>query len=334
MEQNQEKKPVKGQEFLRKVGKNLMGEQDPNPSPEDTAKEYESKTKSVEAQDRYLTTVDKIKNPPSVVEMQKEQAQRLADEKKAEKDRADAAEQRERDRINKESEDAKTKAAESERKRIEAEQNLQAQQNQILLDKLEELRTSQKPLSQQFEEYFSFADKVAEKMGYQKPGATKPASENPQIALEIAKLDLESAREERRFQLEMDDRKRAWDLKLLELGDNREFKKKQLEMDEKKNEQLFSFPQIIGGAIAKGLIDHEAGVSQESISQRQQNTKSFQFQVPEGGFGTTECPGCHAPIEIGPTTDLAECVECHAQYPVIRTPMKGPETPQAVKEEE
>ena len=200
--------------FLRKLGAKLTGEQNPNPSPEDTAKEYESKTKSVEAQDRYLTTVDKIKNPPSIVEMQKEMAQRLADERKSEKDRADAAEQRERERIQKENEEAKEKAKVAEQKRIEAEQSLQAQQNQILLEKFDELRASQKPLSQQFEEYFSFADKVAEKMGFQKPGATKPASEDPRIALELAKLNLDGAREDRKFQLEMDERKRQWDIKL------------------------------------------------------------------------------------------------------------------------
>jgi hypothetical protein len=278
--------------------------------------------------------VDKIKNPPSVVEMQREAAQRMAEEKKAEKDRADAAEQRERDRIQKENEEAKEKAKVAEQKRIEAEQSLQAQQNQILLEKFDELRASQKPLSQQFEEYFSFADKVAEKMGFQKPGATKPASEDPRIALELAKLNLDAAREERKFQLEMDERKRQWDVKLIELSDTRDFKKKEIEMQEKKNEQLFSFPQMLGGAIAKGLIDHEAGVaSPGSISQRQPNTgKTFQFQVPEGGFGSAECPNCHALVEVGPTTDLAECLECKTQYPVTRTPAKSPETPQ--KEEE
>jgi len=320
--------------FLKRLGQNLSGNQKQNPSPEDTAKDYESLTKSVEAQDRYHTAVDKIKNPPSVVEMQREQAQRLADEKKAEKERADAAEQRERDRIQKENEEARKRAQDNEERRIEAEKELRAQQNQILLDKFEELKGSQKPLSQQFEEYFSFADKVAEKMGYQKPGTTKPASEDPRIALEIAKLELEAAREERKFQLEMDERKRQWDLKLVELNDNREFKKKEIEMQEKKNEQLFAFPQIIGGAIAKGLMDHEAGVAPGSISQRQQNTgKSFQFQMPEGGFGTTECPHCHAPIEVGPTTALAECLECKSQIPVIRTPVKASETPQSIQEE-
>ena len=119
----------------------------------------------------------------------------------------------------------------------------------------------------------------------------------------------------------------------IELNDTREFKKKELEMQEKKNDQLFSFPQIIGGAFAKGLIDHEAGVAPGSISQRQPGTgKTFQFQMPENGFGTTECPNCHAPIEVGPTTALAECLECKAQYPVIRTAAKSPEAPQ--KEEE
>lgn len=315
MEQVPQKKQIKGEDFIAILAARNAGNPKPPTTPEDEAAKYAAKTKAVEAQDQYLTTVDKIKNPPSLLEMQKEQAQRLADEKKAEKERADAAETRERERSQNDATEAKKTAAEAQQKRIEAEQNLQAQQNQILLDKLEELKSSQKPLSQQFEEYFAFADKVAEKMGYQRPGV-KPVSENPQIALEIAKLELDSAREDRKFQIEMEDRKRDWDLKLLQMNQDRQFKEKELDLQAKKNEQLFAFPQVLGGAIAKGLLDR----GQVATSGPAPAPQTYRIEIPQGETGTIGCPNCRSPIGIGPTQTSTQCIKCNTKYEITRLP--------------
>lgn len=314
----QEKKPVKGQEFLQKLGRSLTGNQAESESPESAAEEYEAKTKAVEAQDRYHTAVDKVKNPPSVVEMQKEQTQRMAEERAAAVERARQLEQEQRERTEREADGARKQAEEAERARKEAEQALREQQNKILLDKLEELKGSQKPLSEQFTEYFNFAEDLAQKMGFERPGTARPQSENPQIALEIAKINAESAQRDREFQLQLKESERKWDLEMIKLKDGREIEKAKLQQQAKRDDALFTAPQMLGAALAQGLAN-QPGLANQGGQQELKITAGV------GDSGTIDCPFCHSPIGIGPTTVAAQCVGCNRQFKIERVPVTEPQ---------
>jgi hypothetical protein len=159
------------------------------------------------------------------------------------------------------------------------------------------------------------------------------------IVLQVKKIDadLQIKLEEMR-----DDRQRRdqdFKLTLLKFEEDRDIRRQEVDgkilVERERNELISNALKTIGGAIGQGLKDG-AAASPGSISRGPQTTgKIFQFEIPEGGFGTTECPSCHAPIEVGPTTTLAECLECKTQYPVIRTPaMKGHATPEPATEEE
>jgi hypothetical protein len=322
MEMAQEKKPVKGQEFLQRVGRSLIGNQNPNQSPEDTAAEYDKRTKAVEAQDQYLTTVDRVKNPPSVVEMQKEQTQRMADEKKAAEDRAKKLEDEQRERVEREAEEAKRQAEAAEQARKEAEDALKAQQNQILLEKLEELKGSRKPIGEQFKEYFDFAADLAEKMGFQRPGTAQPQSENPQIALEIAKINAESAQRDREFQLKLRDSDREWDLKLMEAKDKKEIEQAKLAQQAERDRALMNAPQLIGAALAQGLLDKGGGAPEQVIQSHKE--KPVKITAAPGDHGEMECPFCHTMMAIGPTSVITKCVGCDREYPIERVPAEEP----------
>jgi hypothetical protein len=313
-----EEKKIKGQTFLQKLGRSLSGEQ-PR-SPEDDAARYEAKTKAVEAQDRYNLAVDKVKNPPSVVEMQKETAQRLADEKKEAEERARAAEERERERAKQEAEEARKEAEAAGQARIQAENELKAQQNQILLEKIEELKASQKPIHEQFMEYFSFAQSLAEKMGFAKPGTSQPQSENPQLALEIAKINAESAQKDREFQLQMEESKRKWELEMIKLKDGQDIERAKLAQAAERDKAILQAPQILGGAIAQGLLDRTQGGASHPATSK---PETFRIQAGVDEAGTLDCPVCNSrgvpnQIGIGPTSKLVTCVGCNSQFEIVR----------------
>lgn len=312
----EEKKPqqVKGQIFLQRVGNSLSGNQNPEESPETEAERYEAKTRAAEAADRYNTTMDKIKNPPSVIEMQKEQAARLADDAKAAQARADAAEERERDRAQKEADEAKRLADEAQTNLKAAEQALRDQQTAMLLEKLEELKGSQKPILEQFQEYFNFA----EQMGFQRPGVTQPQSENPQIALEIARINAESAQRQREWELQMEDSRRKWDLEMIKLKDNQDLERAKLAQQAERDKALMNAPQLIGAALAQGLIDQaKGGAAPQQVIQSQQE-KPFVITAAPGDTGEIECPYCHTAMAIGPTSVISKCVGCNREYPIER----------------
>lgn len=299
----------------------LTGGQNPGKSPEDEATEYKKKTEAAKAKSDYVVTVDTLANPPSVQVMREKREQELIDQGKAAATRAQDLEDREHTRLEKDAQDAAAAAATEQQKREQVEKALQDQHNQMLLDKLEELKQSQKPFSEQAKEFFAFAQEAATMLGFEKPSTVKPTTEDPKLALDLAKmnLDLERWKIEQEAKKEQDKFDR--ELKLLEFKDNREFKQKELDLQAKKDEQLFSFPQIIGGAIAKGLIEHEArgAAPPGSISQRQQSTgKSYRFEIGQGQGGEAQCPNCQSPIGIGPTSTEVQCVGCGRIFPVVR----------------
>ena len=303
------------------MGKTLIGNPNLQKSPEDEATEYKKKTEAAKARGDYVQTVEDLNNPPSVKVIQEQRVKDAEEERKAAEQRANDAADRERQRAEDDRKDAVEKAATEETRRIEAENALKGQQNQILLDKLEELKKSQKPISEQFTEYFNFAEDLAKKMGFERPSTGQPQSDNPQIALEIARLNIEDARAAREHERQLEKDKRDWDLRIMELNDNRAIEQAKLAQQGKRDDALFSAPATIGAALAQGLVDRqgEGGIKQ------QPGPQTFKFQATEGDSGEVDCPVCASrgtptKVGIGPHSDLAECVNCNTKFKIERVP--------------
>lgn len=315
-------KPVKGEKFLQRVGKTLIGNPTPQESPEDEAAEYKKKTEAAKARGDYVQTVEDLNNPPSVKVIQEQRVKDADEERKAAEQRARDAEDRERDRVAEENRVAKEKAVAEETRRIEAENALKGQQNQILIDKLDELKKSQKPISEQFTEYFNFAEDLAKKMGFERPATGQPQSDNPQIALEIAKINAESAQKDREWQLQLKESDRKWDMEIMKMNDSRAIEQAKLAQQGKRDDALFQAPQAIGAALAQGLVDRQGGrgIRQEQPGSPPGSPQTFKFQATEGESGEVDCPVCHTPVGVGPHSDLAECVNCNSKFTIERVP--------------
>jgi hypothetical protein len=324
---------VVGQVFYNKVATALNQKQNPGEkSPEDEAAELKKKTEAAKARAEYSTTVEQLTNPESVQKIREQRESELVAQANAASNEAKEAKDRERERLEKDKDTAEQAAAAEQQKREEAEKALQTQRDKMLLDKLEELKTSQKPIAQQLTEYLGFIDTINEKFGLPKIGAKAPdttAHTDPHITLEIEKLRIEDNQRQREFELKMAQDKKGWDLQLMTFQREGEWKKQELDLAAKKADQLFQLPQVLGAAIAKGLIDHQgagagAGAGAGNIGQPAQ---SFHIEIPEGTTGTIPCPNCKTPIGVGPTQTLAECINCKAQYPITRVAQGAPQGP-------
>ena len=308
---------------MQRLGRQLTGQKD-NPDPESTADHYEKQTKALEAQDNFLQTKERINNPPSMKEMQQKQLQDAEEARKAAEERERKLRDDEKARIQQEKEEAAAAAAEEKSKREEAEQKLRDQNTQMLLDKLNELKGQQKPWNEQLSEFLNYGEELATKLGFQK-STIQTRSEDPHIALELAKLDLERDRESRKFQLELEESKRKWDLQMLEFKQAREFKIKELELQEKRDGQIFTLPEVIGGAIAKGLLDQGGNVAGGPVRnvpgpEFAPEPIEYHVEIPEGLADQFQCPNCKGPVAVGPTSTIATCVGCNSQFPIKRIP--------------
>jgi hypothetical protein len=305
---------------------------DEKKTPENQAADIKKKTEALQATHDYATLADQLANPQSVKEMQAKQIHDAEEARKAAEDRERTLRDEEKVRIQQEKDAADQAAAEEKAKRETVEQQLRDQNTQMLLEKLNELKAQQKPWPEQLKEFLSYGEDLAVKLGFQKSTALQPKSEDPHIALELAKLELEGAREDRKFQLELEKSKREWDLQMLEFKRTGDLKQQELNLQEKRNAQIFSLPEVIGGAIAKGLIDREgAGVATPAA---RVPAPSYHIQAGAGEGGSFECPGCHGAIGVGPTTTQATCVQCNKTFPVVRGVSAVSAEPQPPQEEE
>lgn len=323
---------------MQRLGRTLTGEGTENPADAETeAEKYESKTRALRAQDEFRQTQEGINNPPSLREAQQKQIEEMANRAKEAEDRARDAEKAAREADATARKDAETAAAEARQEARTMERELHNFQLQMMTEKLDEVLKSRGGVQQQFNEYFSFVEQLAEKMGYQRPGATTPASDNPAIALEIAKIELERDRESRKFDLEMENSRRNWELEIKKLDAEQRHKEKELELSEARNQQLFTLPEAIGGAIAKGLLDRSKGGGAGEVARqaggRAEGTTGYHVQVPFGQGGAFECPECKKEVGVGPTSTVATCVSCNRKFPVVRTQGSGGSTAEPEEEQ-
>lgn len=248
-----------------------------------------------------------------------------------------AREEAERTRKEKEEE-----LKEERQKRSEAEEKLHESQmlnvQQVLTQKIESLEKqvqagmSQKNFAQQAAEI----RELATELGYQRPDPNLSTSGDATIRLELAKISMEEKRLDREFKWKMKQDDKEWQLKLQELQDKRDAKEAELTQQRKRDEMISSAPQMIGAAIARGIVESESRGS--GVSQPAAGKTGHHVEAGMGESGETSCPECGEAVGIGSTARSAVCPGCGLKIHIKRvgekpTEAKPPE-PKVEPEEE
>ncbi len=160
--------------------------------------------------------------------------------------------------------------------------------------------------------YIDSLEKIAQKMGYQRGGASPIG--DPALAIELQKMKAEEANRERQWQLEL----KKFDYEIARQGRKDEaeihFKQEEAERQKKKDEMFASAPELIGKAIARGMME-EGGAAPVMKEAGQ----GYQVTAVKGEAGDIECPKCRGDIVVGPTAKKAVCARCNLTVSVIRT---------------
>ena len=164
-------------------------------------------------------------------------------------------------------------------------------------------------LSEQFKDQFTTAKEIAESMGLEKTAN----GQDPTVQ------EFAEAQKDRDFKVKMAQDDRQWQVQLIEIKDNREYRKAELAQQARRNDMIADLPAIIGGAIGKGAHERARGVAgQPETAGRPVEQKAWKVQIGEGETAEFDCPSCGTAVGIGPTTEIAECINCHKQFPIER----------------
>ena len=327
-----ERKEVTGQEAVDKIFKSIASKASGTPSSamEDDNTYYQReirKTRArreLEEEEKRLRELDEPPPAPPVqfevrggvnlgeIDLQEMQRQQ---QEKADRDRILAAEREER--LRKEVEESKQMLYE---KQVESLRNEFASKLDSLQRALENGHTS----SKSFKEQFSEAQEIAQQMGF----AKTEIGTDPKMELELKKLEWQMKKEDREFSRQMKRDEREFQLRIEELKEQRLQREKELQQQAKRDNMIASFPQQIGGAIAKGMISSE---DDEAPRTHHKMSKKYHIEADEGSAGEIDCPNCHSTIAIGPTARRAVCVECKSQFEIKRVP--GTKSTEAAKTE-
>jgi len=168
-----------------------------------------------------------------------------------------------------------------------------------------------------FTDQLTAAREIAKELGYER-GAPSGGSE--MIQIELKKLDFEHQVAMRRMGKEDKAEERRWQLDLRRLDDEREAKTAELALVRERNEMFAKAPEMIGTAVAKGLM--ASGGETEGVPTPKGVGQAITAAVGEGG--EAECVQCHQPVAVGPTARMAVCAGCGAKYPIKRVQAESP----------
>lgn len=288
-------------------------------TPEDEAKEYEKRTRVVQARADFVNTVDNLQNPPSLREVQLKHEQQIEEERRRAQEQAEKLLADERTRLATERQQSEERAHQLQEQTDQLKEQLQGQRDQMLMDKLNELKGSQKPMEERLDEYFGYAERLAQKLGFEKPQQQQAAGD-PRISIELEQVKLSSAREEREFQWKMEQDRRKWEIELKKLDIETAFKQKELDLREKQHMMLASAPETIGAAFARGIMERGGGAAPapRQVSQEAPRQQAYQVKMAPGSEGTLACPTCQAEVSIGTDTETAKCVTCNTPFFIER----------------
>lgn len=316
-------------DVFRPEATNPSDPKNPRDKNEGKVGEWENKAKEAKAEREYMEEQERIKRmgqplPPQEPAFQVQGGVRLDidPQRDANLARQELREQQERDgdKIEKLTSDLNKTKDELRESHITAVMKEMSNQFAGALkemnDRIGSVRSGSDPtiLASQFE----VLTQIAEKMGFQK---STPQIGDPMIQLEITKLQMENARADREFKAKLEQDKREWDLEKIKLEDDRSFKRAQLAQEEKRNELFVKAPQMVGGAIAQGIMSARGGgigAKESPPPPKSSKKQPRHIEAGQGESGEIECPGCNQPVAIGPTARVAVCANCGERVPVKR----------------
>jgi hypothetical protein len=85
-----------------------------------------------------------------------------------------------------------------------------------------------------------------------------------------------------------------------------------------RNKLFVNAPQMVGGAIAKGLRDRGGVIPGGAVAQEAGKRKQHVVEANQGDVGEITCPDCGEAVGIGPTARVAVCAKCGAKFSVKR----------------
>jgi len=182
-----------------------------------------------------------------------------------------------------------------------------------------------------FMEQYGSVVETAKALGYSQPQMAGDLNSQVELkkmefnqAMELKKMAREERRADREFQRQLnrdaDERERQSNRDTEEREDKKDERSRQARRDD----MIAKAPQVIGGAIAQGLLANEGkggGVAQEATSEAPSEAKAPKGKHIEAGWGEigeVECPGCSEPLAIGPTAKVAVCANCSQKVPIRR----------------
>lgn len=187
------------------------------------------------------------------------------------------------------------------------------------LTKMLEANTSKKNFIEQYTE----ALETAKALGLAQPS---PGSSDLQTTLALKKLEFDQATELRKMAREEKRADRDFQRQLNVDAEDREARKSEQARQERRDDMVAKAPQMIGGAIAQGLLANQGKggtVAQESTEEAPPSEtgaqKGHHVEAGWGESGEVECPGCNHPVGIGPTARAAVCANCGERVSIRRT---------------
>ena len=168
-----------------------------------------------------------------------------------------------------------------------------------------------------FVEQYNAVIETAKTLGLSQPQIAGDI--NSQIALK--KMEFDQTAELRRMAREEKRADRDFQRQLNRDADEREARKVEQGRQDRRDEMFNKAPQVIGGALAQGILANQrggGGVTQEAPVETKPS-KGKHVEANWGDSGEVECPGCSQPIAIGPTARTAVCANCGVKVPIRRT---------------
>lgn len=154
--------------------------------------------------------------------------------------------------------------------------------------------------------------------------APDPGISDPALQLQVIQLQNAEAARAREFEWKMQQDKFEREDRKEERVDNRAFKAAEFQQRAKRDEMFANAPAVIGGAIAKGLMETGGG----GVSGAPKGKAGQSVEAGVGESGEFECSSCRQPVAIGPTAKSAVCSNCGARFSIKRM------EPEATPEEE
>jgi DNA repair exonuclease SbcCD ATPase subunit len=182
-------------------------------------------------------------------------------------------------------------------------------------------RTSQKSLIEQLNE----AQTMATQLGFVRPSDVSPSTgRSPQLEIELMRLKMDEAAKEREFKRMWRNDEKTYELQVKKLEQEIMFKREELNRQKARDEMFAQMPQLIGGAIAAGLMEAD----KTGTLQRKESAPQAPASAPPAGnkvlagpgeSGVASCPKCKTEVAVGATATEAVCAGCGFSMPIERT---------------